>query len=434
MFERLALGSLVEKQQGGGTPPRNHPAFWHGDIPWASVKDFQDNQIELQATEETITSLGLRSSTSSLIPPGTPMVCTRMAVGRCSVSAAPTAINQDIRALYPRKGVNPRYLLRLLSSLQGKAESLSVGSTVKGIRSSDFLAIKAHIAPENEQGVIAHILDTLDTQIQKTEALIAKLVKVKEGLLHDLLTRGIDENGRLRPNPEQAPELYKESPLGLIPMEWEVDSLKSKGESGTPYLRTGPFGSSLKGEHWKKQGHPVITIGSLGQGHFIKEELLYVDNRDAQRLIDFQLSCGDVVFSRVADVGRSVVITENEDGWIMSSNLMRIRLDRKAVNPDFLQAQLGSFFIKNQIKRKVNSGGRDVANSEIIGQLFFSWPSQGEQIRICNRLNALSDTLGTRSQELRVLQQIKEALMDDLLTGRVRVTPLLDNAHNTTPA
>src|SRR5690554_5181208 len=232
MFELSALGSLVEKQQGGGTPPRNDPAFWNGDIPWASVKDFKDDQLELQATEETITSLGLRSSTSSLIPPGTPMVCTRMAVGRCAVSELPTAINQDVRALYPKKGVNPRYLLRLVASLQGKAESLSVGSTVKGIRSSDFLAIKAHIAPENEQDLIAHILDTLDTQIQKTEALIAKLEKVKEGLLHDLLTRGIDESGRLRPSPEQAPELYKESPLGLIPREGLINEIQSICELG----------------------------------------------------------------------------------------------------------------------------------------------------------------------------------------------------------
>ena len=61
MFEVLPLSSLVEKQQGGGTPPRNNSAFWHGDIPWASVKDFKDDQLELQATEETISNLGLNS-------------------------------------------------------------------------------------------------------------------------------------------------------------------------------------------------------------------------------------------------------------------------------------------------------------------------------------------------------------------------------------
>ena len=182
-----------------------------------------------------------------------------MAVGRCAVSLTPTAINQDVRALYPQKEVNPRYLLRLVASLQGKADSLSVGSTVKGIRSSDFLAIKAHIAPKNEQGAIANILDTLDTQIEKTEALIAKLEKVKKGLLHDLLTRGIDENGQLRPSPEQAQELYKESPLGLIPKEWACVSIGEIARSTT-------LGTANRGAESSAKTK-LIKMGNLNWGN-----------------------------------------------------------------------------------------------------------------------------------------------------------------------
>src|SRR5690606_28997388 len=73
-----------------------------------------------------------------------------------------------------------------------------------------------------EQRAIAQILDTLDTAIRETEALIGKLKAVKQGLLHDLLTRGIDANGELRPPQSEAPQLYKESPLGWIPRGWEV--------------------------------------------------------------------------------------------------------------------------------------------------------------------------------------------------------------------
>lgn len=353
-------------------------------------------------------------------------------------SETPFLTSNFYKTLRPAQHVDARFLHWAMLRFYHQPDVLQFQQQTTGIinlKFQDYLDTKIYSPCSfNEQKLIASILDTLDTQIQKTEVLIAKLEKVKEGLLHDLLTRGIDENGELRPSPEQAPELYKESPLGLIPREWEIDSLNSKSEGGTPYLRTGPFGSSLKGEHWKKQGHPVITIGSLGQGRFIKEELLYVGSHDAQRLIDFQLNCGDVVFSRVADVGRSVVISENEDGWIMSSNLMRISLNRSAARPEFLQTQLGSSFIKRQIKTKVNSGGRDVANSEIIGQLLFVWPSYKEQRRICDRLYALLDAISTRAQELTVLRQLKQGLMDDLLTGRVRVTPLLNQAQATTPA
>lgn len=199
--------------------------------------------------------------------------------------------------------------------------------------------------------------------------------------------------------------------------------MKSKAVSGIPHLRTGPFGSSLKGEHWVEVGHPVITIGALGEGEFIESELLYVGDFDARRLTEFQLKPGDVVFSRVADVGRSVVIRDEQAGWIMSSNLMRIALDKKLVVPDFLQQQL-SFDqrIKQQIRAKVNSGGRDVANSEILNQLRFAWPSYPEQQLIVERAAAVDDRLRSEVNKQRKLEKEKTGLMHDLFTGRVRVT------------
>lgn len=352
-----------------------------------------------------------------------------MAVGRAAVASVPLAINQDVRALFPTVVTDGRYLLRVLASLQHNADARAVGSTVKGIRTADYLALDVPVAPPDQQPIIAKILDTLDTQIRRTEALIAKLEQIKQGLLTDLLTRGIDENGQLRPSPDQAPHLYKDSPLGLAPRAWTISKLREKADAGIPHLRTGPFGSALKGEHWVKEGHPVITIGSLGEGHFDKSELLFVAEHDAQRLADYQLKLGDIVFSRVADVGRSVAITKAEVGWIISSNLMRISLDRNEVVPAFLQMQLSSEVAKRQVRSNVNAGGRDVANSAIMNQLLFVWPDYSEQRRICDRMNAVDAMSNAHSRALTGLGQLKEGLMDDLLTGRVRVTPLLEKAE-----
>ncbi|MDO8723504.1 MAG: restriction endonuclease subunit S, partial [Syntrophales bacterium] len=72
-----------------------------------------------------------------------------------------------------------------------------------------------------EQELISDILDTIEEKIQRTEHLIAKLKAIKQGLLHDLLTRGLDESGKLR-DPIAHPEQYKDSPLGKIPNEWEI--------------------------------------------------------------------------------------------------------------------------------------------------------------------------------------------------------------------
>ena len=87
-------------------------------------------------------------------------------------------------------------------------------------------SLSVPMPPLPEQRKIAHILTTVDDLIDRTEALIAKLRAIKQGLMHDLLTRGVDEHGQLRPPREEAPELYKESAVGWVPREWEISEMR----------------------------------------------------------------------------------------------------------------------------------------------------------------------------------------------------------------
>lgn len=266
------------------------------------------------------------------------------------------------------------------------------------------------------------ILAGIDITIEKTEALIAKYQQIKAGLMHDLFTRGVLPSGQLRPSCSEAPELYQETEIGWVPRIWEISGLAAKGRPGASWIRTGPFGSALKGEHWRTHGHPVITIGALGEGIFTPGDLLFVDTKNAARLIDFQLKAGDVVFSRVADVGRSVVVRNEQAGWIMSSNLMRLAIDETKARPDFLQMALsGDARIKSQIRARVNSGGRDVANSDVLSQLRFVWPDISEQDQIIALSDRASCRLNLELKKLAKLRTQKLGLMQDLLSGKVPV-------------
>jgi type I restriction enzyme S subunit len=326
----------------------------------------------------------------------------------------------------PRKDrVDSTFLAKQLGSKQTATyfSQLANGSTRYGLSSSAIANTPIPLAPLSQQRWIAEVLLTLDETIEQTEALIAKMQQVKAGLMHDLLTRGVTPDGHLRPTREQTPDLYKESPLGWIPKEWDVATLSERGRLGRPHLKTGPFGSSLKIEHWVEDGHPVITIGALGEGELIQSELLYVSDATAQRLREYQLEVGDVVFSRVADVGRSAVVLDNHKGWIMSSNLMRISLDQAKVYAAYLQAQLAyDARVRAQIRATVNSSGREVANSQMLNRLLFVWPQPEEQARILNRVEALDAKRKTETAHLDNLIKQKQGLMNNLLTGRVRVT------------
>lgn len=330
-----------------------------------------------------------------------------------------------VALLKPNKDlVDPVFLSKQLGTIEAAAyfARQAVGSTRYGLSNQAIANTSIRLAPLQHQRRIAAVLTSVDNAIEKTEALIDKYQQIKTGLMHDLFTRGVLPNGHLRPRCNEAPALYRQTVIGWVPAEWEVSGLSTKGRPGTQWIRTGPFGSSLKGEHWRQYGRPVITIGALGVGEFIESELLFVSEEDARRLADFQLVGGDVVFSRVADVGRSVVVRDDHVGWIMSSNLMRIAVDATLVRPDFLQMLLADDArVKAQIRMLVNSGGRDVANSDVLNRLRFAWPGPDEQDRIiaaCNRVVARVDG---ESRRLVKLQAKKIGLMQDLLTGKVPV-------------
>jgi type I restriction enzyme, S subunit len=266
----------------------------------------------------------------------------------------------------------------------------------------------------------------VDRAIEQTEALIAKQQRIKTGLMQDLLTHGIDEHGNLR---SEQTHQFKDSLLGRIPAEWEVHPISKFGSRNRSWLRTGPFGSDLNTRHWTSHGVPVLTIGSLGEGEVIEGELLFVDESTSETLKGFRVSPGDIVFSRVADIGRSLVVRAHQDGWIISSNLMRISLDLARANPEFLYRNIAfNSAIRSQLRTTCNSGGRELVNGPILSGLLFPWPDISEQERIVLRLMSIDETGRILIRRLDKYMNIKTALMQDLLTGEKRITPLLTPA------
>jgi type I restriction enzyme, S subunit len=411
--------------QIGGTPSREISAYWastpDSGFPWVSIADLKENVIV--ETKERITEKGVLHSNVKPISAGTLIMSFKLSIGRAALAGVDLYTNEAIAAITPK---DTRIYSKLLYYvLPIVAQNAITDTAVKGATLNKVSLGKLYFRVPSEcrkQKKIAKILNTIDRTIAKTEALIEKYQQIKAGLMHDLFTRGIGADGKLRSPREEAPELYQETAIGWIPKEWDCSPLQTKSKPGIPHLKTGPFGSSLKGEHWVEDGVPVITIGSLGEGEFDIAELLFINDFDANRLHDFQMKLGDVVFSRVADVGRSVAIDIRQVGWIMSSNLMRISLDNNLVQSKYLQYQLSyDFRIKKQIRCKVNSGGRDVANSEVLNSLLFAWAKIDEQLEIVKRAKALNSRINCENNKLHKLHLKKSGLMHDLLTGKVSV-------------
>ena len=181
------LGALVTKIEGGGTPSKEVPGYWNGDIPLLTIKDLPNAHLGL--TVDRITTNGLESSSSKIVPSGIPVIATRMDVGRVVRCPVPVAINQDLRAIYPDKDmVDVDYIVQVLPTLEREFLRYSCGSTVMGIGIDDLKSVKIYLPPLAEQRKIAEVLQSEDEAIDALKTKAELLRTQKRGLMQKLLT------------------------------------------------------------------------------------------------------------------------------------------------------------------------------------------------------------------------------------------------------
>ena len=185
-WEVKTLGEILEKIVGGGTPSRTNSKYWGGTIPWVTVKDFAT--YNPSCTQEYITKEGLINSASNLIPSGTLITSTRMALGRAVIYEVDVSVNQDLKAIFPKKDISTLFLYYWFQFNSELIESLGSGSTVMGISLPDLKQIEFSKPLKPEQTRIAQILSDMDAEIAGLEQKLAKYKQVKQGMMQELLT------------------------------------------------------------------------------------------------------------------------------------------------------------------------------------------------------------------------------------------------------
>ena len=274
-----------------------------------------------------------------------------------------------------------------------------------------------NVPPLHEQRVIAQILERLNTAIHETEAIVDKLKDVKQGLRHDLLTRGLDANGKLRPSQAEAPHLYKASSLGWIPNQWATMSLADVTDTPICYGIVQVFG-------YVQNGVPVLAIRDLLGDYTtgIHRTALSIDAAYPRS----RVKPGDVLLSIKGTIGRVGVVPEHFSGNI-SRDIALIRPNaviRSGYLTHLLRSQIGQQLIS---QAQVGTTRAEISIAPL-RKIVIAFPHIAEQKAIETSLDAADTRLLREMQELDKLRAYKLGLMDDLLTGRVRVSPLLAEA------
>ncbi|KJH86851.1 hypothetical protein UG46_10100 [Pseudomonas fluorescens] len=419
--EITQIGAVV----GGGTPSREVPSFWHGAIPWVTPGEVSGEEAKLlHDTNDHISALGLAGSGANLLPAGSLLVTTRATLGARVINAVPMATNQGFKSIVFKKPEEASYYFHLFEKLKPELVRRASGTTFLEISGAEFGSIKVPSPSSDEKLKIAQLLDTLDTAIHQTEAIVGKLKEVKQGLVHDLLTRGVDANGELRPSYEEAAELYQESPLGWVPKEWDIGLL------GNALIGIDAGWSPSCPEEPPSAGEwGVLKVSAVSGGVFQPAESKRLPH-GLRPDPSIEVHSGNVILARangVADlVATTVYVDSTPKGLMLSDKTLRLNPYPSKLSSRFLAALMHHPATRRQIGGMLNgsSGQKNISQSQIKA-LIVAIPSVNEQktseMLICDT----EQRIRTEQMQLRKLKATREGLMDDLLTGHVRVTPLL---------
>ncbi len=273
--------------------------------------------------------------------------------------------------------------------------------------------LKLELPTENEQKKISEILTKADSIIEKTQAAIAKYKAIKQGMLQDLFTRGIDLNTKkLRPRYQDAPELYKESKLGWIPREWEekelsyyLDFISYGFTNPMPETQDGPF---------------LVTAANVNGGRIQYETARKTSKSAFDTLLTDKSrpKVNDILLTKDGTLGR-VAIVEKENLCINQS--VAVLRPNKLVNPIFLKILLESpTYQKLMLDDSRGSAIKHIYITDV-DKMKVAFPSLEEQQKIAERLKAIDNKLQTEQTYLQKIQSLKKGLMEDLLSGKKQV-------------
>lgn len=382
----LDIGDVIS----GGTPSTTINEFWDGDVVWITPADLSKIHFpEIKTSGKKITLQGLSSSSANLIPAGSIVMSSRAPIGYFAIPSCNFSTNQGCKSVKLKVGNDALFHYYNFQFNVNVIKRRGEGTTFAEISKKELEKL-CFTFPESlpQQRKIASILSTCDEVIEKTEAAITKYQALKQGIMHDLFTRGIDlKTGKLRPSYQYGPELYKESDLGMIPKGWDVRRLEDIGQInyGKDY-KANPKGDNI----------PIYgTGGIMGWTSLV-------------------LNSGPAVLTgRKGTINRPIYI----EGDFWNVDTIFCINPRQNTNVKWFYFQMTS---KDLLKLNEATGVPSVS-STALNNLKFSYPEQDEQDEIANRINVIEKKIEREQTGLAKYQQLKTGLMQDLLTGKVEV-------------
>ncbi len=409
-WETITLGEVADIRNGA-TPSTHIGAYWNGPIPWCIPTDITATPGKyLLATERSITAAGLASCGASLLPVGALLLCSRATIGELKIAASPVCTNQGFKSIVCKDDVFNEFLYYLLLTRKPQMIERATGSTFLEIGKRDVESIQLRVPPLSEQRAIAEALSDVDGLLAALEALIAKKRAVKQAAMQELLTGKTRLPGFSGTPSEGVPVGYKRTEVGMIPEDWDIcalhDVIEKFVNGGTPSTSNTDFWSGdipwITGADILNQTVAVIR-------RYITKEAVYNSSTNV-------ITKGNLLIVSRTGLGKlaiapcDIAISQDFTGLIHSKE--KILAQYLFRHFDFCQ----------QVLTKQNQGTSIKGiTRDTLSTILIPLPCLHEQTAIASVLSDMDAEIAALEHRRDKTRAVKQGMMQQLLTGRVRL-------------
>lgn len=397
-----AIGECVQIHQGG-TPRTTDATFWNGDIVWLTPGEItKHDDLFIDNSERKITKKGLEHSSAELLPAGTILLCTRATIGDLAIAAIPLVTNQGFKNLVCKKQIDNIFFSYLLRFYKEEMIAKSIGTTFLEISKKELSKIEICIPHFKEQIVIAKALRCFDIYIADLAELIEKKRGIRDGALEDLIS------GRTRL--EGFEKTWSEKKLR------DLCTLITK-QTGFDY--SNEIKASLM-EYRTTNSLPFIQNKDF-EGFTINFQTdFYIPCDIAIKYPKIVLDEECLLISISGRIGNVAVFNNKETAFAGGAVGVAKLIDPALAT--WCMLYISSSLGQEQIFANEKVGAQHNLTVEDVRNLIIKLPKSEEREAIVATIKSMDEEIEALEIERDKMIQIREGAMDDLLTGRVRLS------------
>ena len=416
-YASKSLNKLVSFATGG-TPSKANPEYWNGNIFWVSAKDFKSFYID--SSEDTITELGLKKSSSKLIPQNSLLMVVRSGILLhtlpIAITKCPVAINQDIKALFVKDSqLNAQYLGYFFDVFNKYVLSKIVkhSTTVQSVNTNELERLEIPLPSLEIQKEIVSFMDDAYAQKQQKELQAKALLQSIDGyLLNELGIQLLETKSQTIQDRMFVVNHSELSGDRLDPMFYtsQFSNIVAKLHDSATCKRLGQI-AHFSSEIWNQRDYyekefPYIEIGAINITDGTIEDVSFVPVEQAPSRAKVIVRTGDIIISTTRpDRGAIIKITENENLYIASTGFSVIRDIDSNINPDYLLAILRHKLILMQMRQRSTGGNYPAITQEELSKIIIPILPIPKQQEIVNHISSIR-------QQAKALQEEGKAILE----------------------